>query len=223
MTVATFAAVGVAIIPQVEARRAQAEARERRAQEGYLLDAAVARGLLSLLSPDDPLEAVLDRDGRAPWHFADRDLVIEIRPERGKLDLELAEPRVLASLLDRLLGPSVGTAALSAVSASRRLGRVPATPDLILPLSERAGYRGALLRDQLTVYGGRKGSEQEGGAAAKPAVAGGATSIVTIRAWLAGQIRARAETVLVDAGRRRFVILDRADLILEGGQSVPDE
>jgi len=194
---------------------ARVDARERRLRDEQLLEAGLARGILSLVNPDDPMKAKIEKDGYAPWHFADRDLTIEFRPESGKLDLETGEPHALGGLLNKLLGPSLGAAALDTVLVARRQGRTPATPDLILPLTERASHLGASLRDHLTVYGGRTGTEQRSGPTEKPAASGGTGSCYTIRVRLIGEPRARAETVLIDPGSHRFAILDRADLLLE--------
>ncbi|TGE01034.1 hypothetical protein [Methylobacterium nonmethylotrophicum] len=201
VTLAALAAIVTTILPRDRARTDTLAAVERRSRERLLLDAALARGLLALLAPDDPMTEALRQQEEVAWTFAGRELRIALGVESAKLDLNTADPGALAAVLSHALGSSRGAAALETALRERSLALLTSV-DQILPLADRFSAAAVRLRDRLTVHGGL--AEADAPVSERP--------VYTLRARLSGRAALRSQTVLIDPETRRFIAVERVDL-----------
>lgn len=212
VTLAALSAVVVGVIPKGVAGSGDATGVERRVRERLLLEAGLARGILAVISPDDPMTEALRRSDGVAWIFAGQALTLSLRAESAKLDLAVADQGALAQAFDRALGLKLGREAFVAALASREH---LIDPTLALPLVERFSSAGTRLRDSVTVYGGRLQEERQVSiaSAGEPLpVSGSERPVYTVRARIAGRPRARAVTVLIEPEAHRYAVLERADL-----------
>ncbi|UHC17852.1 hypothetical protein LRS73_08345 [Methylobacterium currus] len=201
VTLAALAAVVTTILPRDRAQIDTMVAVERRSRERLLLDAALARGLLALLSTDDPMTEALRRQDEVAWTFAGRELRIALGIESAKLDLNTADPGALSAVLGQVLGPSRGAAALEATLRERGRSLI-ASVDQVLPLADRFSAAALRLRDRVTVYGGLV--EADAPVGERP--------VYTLRARLSGRAAIRSQIVLIDPETRRFITVEQVDL-----------
>lgn len=215
VTLAALGAVVVGVIPKGTTGIGDAAAVERQVRERLLLEAGLARGILALISPDDPMTESLRQASGVTWTFTGQALTLSIRAESAKLDLTIADPGGLAQAFDRALGLTLGREAFIAALKTREH---LTDPTLALPLAERLSSAGTRLRDAVTVYGGRMQEEHQilvtsGG---EPSLAfESERPVYTVRARLAGHSRARSVTVLIEPEAHRYAVLERVDLAVD--------
>ena len=160
---------------------------------------------------------LLRRDRRASWAFDGKPMVIELRAESEKLDLNEADPGSLQEVLGQSLGQTLASQAYDNLARMRARGERPISPDQILPVLERFGPAGSRIRDTLTVYDGRREidwSDLADGTVTSPGDR--ERPIFTLRAHFVGKARAMTQTVMVDPVSKSYVTLDRAELDVEG-------
>lgn len=183
---------------------------QKRIRDEILLESAIARNAIALLSKADPILSDLRRGGKVDWSFEDRIVSLEMTVESGKIDLNQAD----RALTNRVLKSVFGEKALSLAPP----GEVKA-PDEFLRIEERFGRLSYLARRYFTVMSGqarlspaastpdlrellaRTGDDNIGGSAEQ--------AIYTLGACLKESGACVQSIVMIVDDPRKIVVLDR--------------
>lgn len=121
------------------------------------LDAGLQRGLLALLSSNDPLLSELKTTRPVAFDYNGATITLDLAFESGKVDINAARPELLTQALRGIFGADQGERLAHEALARRERGRRVHSVEALLPLEERQGPLAARLRTYFTVHTGQAG------------------------------------------------------------------